>query len=446
MRLIGFHNLRAAENNLHSRFVDAQSGAIEEARLAALEVDTLLDHYEQQPDKLVGVFQEILQKIKVKGQKEMKGEWLGVVPEAQKVYDAASDKLGSLAGGIKASASSAAGYEAAPTNAAESVSSAVKAAQVSASSLAKEALKALPTVEAHQEYLAAAKSAYGEVSQEVLRAGGIEPSPTDLRQTATSLANVAASSASHAYGEASQSALKAAGREPSPTDLAQAAISARHAASASAASAFSHVVSDYPSSVSSALEAATQAVDQAAAEALETASAYASSAASVAASLAAPAATMLNAAPVRDTLGGAAERVDEFLGDVTEEVRSAVGAAPSPDELKQTAEGVAQQASSSLASVSGQRRTSSVTSRASKSASSAASTASNIASSLAQPHSSYSKSRAAASAASQTAAVKSAASGAASKANVHAEKASRKSASTAAATIPTREAIQHVEL
>ncbi|KPV74323.1 uncharacterized protein RHOBADRAFT_54164 [Rhodotorula graminis WP1] len=445
-----YHGLRRAEENLHKSFVDLQSGAIKDASLSAHKPFAVLDEYRQQPAKLVKAFETILAKIKVKGQRELKGEWLGVVPEAQKAYDAVTGKLGGVVDDLKLSASSVAGYEPKPTNVAQSVSSLAKAAQASASSLAAEAVSALPTVEAYHEYRDAAKSALGDASQQVLRAVGVEPSPTDIRQTAASIAHAAQASAATAYAEASQSALRALGKEPSPTDLPQSMTSIANVASASAASAYSQVVSDYPSSISSALAAATQAVDDAAAAALSSASSVAASAASVVASLAAPAATMINAGVVVDRLGDVKEAANEFFGDVSQDALRAVGVEPSPTNLAQSATSVAQvvrsavspapavsRSASSIASAAS-RSSSSSSSALSRSASSASSVVSrslssaskegasasssvasrvssvaqsvkSVASSLNKPHPSYRKSQAAASVVSATDRVKRAA-------------------------------------
>ncbi|GAA6021655.1 hypothetical protein JCM10207_008101 [Rhodosporidiobolus poonsookiae] len=346
-----YHALRKADQNLAASFSNLQTGAIKDASLAKLDPYALLDEYASQPDGLVTTFTKILDKIKVKGQRELKGEWLGVVPEAQKAYDAVSGKFGAVVADLKESASSVAGVEKKPTNVAQSVSSLAKAAQASASSVAQEALNALPTIEAHQEYVAAVKSAVGDASQNVLRAVGVEPVPTNMQQTASSLARAASSSAAHAYAEASQSALRALGREPSPTDLPQSLSSIAHVASASASAAYSQVLSDYPSSISSALAAATQAVDRVAEDALSSAGELAASAASVVSSLAAPAATMLNPAPVAAVLEGAKAQVNEFFGDVSQDVLKAVRQEPSPTDLRQTAESVAHQAKSTLDAV-----------------------------------------------------------------------------------------------
>ncbi|GAA6028542.1 hypothetical protein JCM8097_007272 [Rhodosporidiobolus ruineniae] len=347
-----YHALRKADENLSASFSSLRTGAIKDTALAALDSPyTLLDDYRQQPDRLVAAFEQILEKIKVKGQKELKGEWLGVVPEAQKAYDAVSGKFGAVVSDLKESASSVAGVERKPTNVAQSVSSLAKAAQASASSVAQEALNALPTIEAQQEYLAAAKNAYGDASQTVLRAAGIEPSPTDIKQTASSLASKASASAAHAYAEASQSALRAVGKEPSPTDLAQSFTSVANVASASAASAYSQVLSDYPSSISSALAAATQAVDRAAEDALSSAADLASSAASVVSSLAAPAATLLNPAPIKEALEGAAGKANDFFGEVSQTALSAAGVEPSPTDLAQSASSVSRKIKAQASSV-----------------------------------------------------------------------------------------------
>ncbi|BGP25809.1 transcription factor hoxa13 [Rhodotorula toruloides] len=432
-----YHGLRRAEENLDKNFAALQTGAIKEPALADLRPYSLLDQYHESPDNLVAAFEKILHKIKVKGQRELKGEWQGVVPEAQAAYEAVTGKIAAVVDDLKVSASSVAGYERKPTNVAQSMSSLAKAAQASASSLAAEAVKALPTIEARHEYLEAVKSAYGDASQQVLRAAGVEPSPTNFRQSASSLAHAASESAATAYAEASQSALRALGKEPSPTDLAQSMTSIANVASASAASAYSQVMSDYPASISSALAAATQAVDRAADDALSSASSLAASAASVVSSLAAPAATMLSPAPVADAIEGAKAAANEFFGEVSQDALRAVGQEPSPTNFAQSATSLGSVVSSSLLSVStaaassasvgrssassrasaATRRAAATASGMSASASSLASSMSSrasqgvssgvsVASSLNKPHPSYKKSQASASIASGTDGVK----------------------------------------
>ncbi|BGP01000.1 hypothetical protein NBRC10513v2_004993 [Rhodotorula toruloides] len=426
-----YHGLRRAEENLDKNFAALQTGAIKEPALVDFRPYSLLEQYHESPDKLVAAFEKILHKIKVKGQRELKGEWQGIVPEAQAAYEAVTGKMAAVVDDLKVSASSVAGYERKPTNVAQSMSSLAKAAQASASSLAAEAVNALPTIEARHEYLEAVKSAYGDASQQVLRAAGVEPSPTDFRQSASSLAHAASKSAATAYAEASQSALRALGKEPSPTDLAQSMTSIANVASASAASAYSQVMSNYPASISSALAAATQAVDRAADDALSSASSLAASAASVVSSLAAPAATLLNPAPVADAIEGAKAAANAFFGEVSQDALRAVGQEPSPTNLAQSATSLGNVVSSSLSSVSkaaassasvgrssASSRASSATRNAAASAGGVSASASSLASSISscataavssgvsvasslnQPHPSYKKSQASASVAS----------------------------------------------
>lgn len=370
----GYHALRQAEQNLHKSFSGLANGDIKHAALDELHPYEVLESYHEQPDRLVSAFEKILNKIKIKGQRELKGEWQGVAPEAQKLFDSVSGKFGAVVQDLKESASSVVGVTQQPSGVSASISSLASVAQASANSVAQDALNALPTIEAHHEYVEAVKAAYGDSSQKVLRAVGVEPAPTDFRQSASSVASsigsVASASAASAYGEASQSAIRAVGGEPSPTDLAQTLSSIGNVASASAASAYSSVISDYPSSISSALAAATQAVDTAAEEALSRAGDLAASAASVASSLAAPMATLINAAPIADAIEGAKEQVNEFFGEVSQTALSAVGVEPSPTNLPESATSIAHKASESLESV-----------------------ASKV-SSLAAPHSSHAKSTA----------------------------------------------------
>lgn len=161
--------------------------------------------------------------------------------------------------------------------------------------------------------------------------------------------------------------LKAAGYEPSPTDLSQSALSVARAAQSSAAAAYSNVVSDVPSTISSALAQASAAVDQIGENALSSVSSLGNSAASVVSSLAAPHSTFIGAAPILDRLGNAKEQVNEFFGDVSQGAVRAVGGEPSPTNVQQSATSIGGAISSAL------------------------SEARSVASSLAQPHSDFAK-------------------------------------------------------
>lgn len=176
------------------------------------------------------------------------------------------------------------------------------------------------------------------------------------------------SSAAEAYARGSQQVFKAAGYEPSPTDLSQSAASLARAAQSSASSAYSNVVSDVPSSVSSALAQASSIIDKQGENVVSSASSLVVSGASVVSSLAAPHSTFIGAAPVLDRLGNVKEQVNEFFGDVSQGAIRAVGGEPSPTDVRQAA--------TSLASV----------------VSSKISEAGSAVSSLAQPHSDFTKS------------------------------------------------------
>ncbi|GAA5960833.1 hypothetical protein JCM3765_000832 [Sporobolomyces pararoseus] len=269
-----YHGLRKAEENLHTSFSNLQAGDIRDSTLSTLDPYSLLDKYAKQPDSLVSTFASILAKITIKGQKELKGEWTGVVNEAQKAPHILGDKIGDVVDRVKVQASSAVGVEPEPSNIRESMAALASSAQASASSLAN----ALPTIRtphsdanianaagfivSEAQYRAA--EAYARASQGGLRAVGIEPSPTDLSQTATSLANAAQSSGSSIYsnvvggvkrqvGDASQGIVRAIGGEPQPTNLQQSATSLVNVVStvlSSATSAVSSLAqphSDFPS-------------------------------------------------------------------------------------------------------------------------------------------------------------------------------------------------------
>ncbi|GAA5834583.1 hypothetical protein JCM3766R1_003604 [Sporobolomyces carnicolor] len=280
-----YHGLRKAEENLHKSFLNLQSGEIQDSTLSSLDPYALLDHYAAQPETLVSAFDAILSKITIKGQKELKGEWTGISNEAQKAYGVVGDKLANVVGHVQEQASSFAGVEHAPTNIRETMASLASAAQSSASSLAS----AIPTVKtphsdsnlrnsagfivSEAQYRAA--EAYARASQGALGAIGVEPSPTDLSQTAASVARAAQSSASVAFadvvggakeraseilGDASQAAVRAVGREPEPTDLRQSVTSLVNAASSAVssvggvASSLAKPHSDFPESARQVLQ------------------------------------------------------------------------------------------------------------------------------------------------------------------------------------------------
>ncbi|GAA6019139.1 hypothetical protein JCM11491_002861 [Sporobolomyces phaffii] len=241
-----YHGLRKAEENLHTSFTSLQSGEIRDSTLSSLDPYALLDKYAAQPEALVSSFVAILAKIAIKGQKELMGEWAGVTHEAQKVYEAVGDKVAAAVENVKEQASSVVGVEPEPTNLRETMAALASSAQLSASSLAA----ALPTIKtphspsnlrqsagfivSEAQYRAA--EAYARASQDGLRAVGLEPSPTDLAQSAASVTQAARSSASslvegakqqahEAFGDVSQAVVRAVGGEPAPTNLQQSATS-----------------------------------------------------------------------------------------------------------------------------------------------------------------------------------------------------------------------------
>ncbi|GAA5907536.1 uncharacterized protein JCM6883_001237 [Sporobolomyces salmoneus] len=203
-----YHGLRKAEENLHTSFSNLQTGDIRDSTLSTLDPNTLLDKYAKQSDALVSAFTSILDKIKIKGQREIKGEWTGVANEAQKAYEVVGDKVANVVDHVKDQAASAIGveHETTPTNIRQSMASLASAAQSSASSL----VNALPTVKTPHsasnlrqsagyvvnEVQYRAAEAIARASQDGLRAVGIEPSPTDLQQSATSLVGFVSSALS----------------------------------------------------------------------------------------------------------------------------------------------------------------------------------------------------------------------------------------------------------
>lgn len=187
---------------------------------------------------------------------------------------------------VKEQASSVVGIEHEPTNIRETMAALASSAQSSASSFAH----ALPTIRTphtdsnvrqgaqfvvnEAQYRAA--EAYARASQGGLRAVGIEPSPTDLAQSATSIAHAAQSSAPRVFhnvcggpkervgeffGDVSQAAVRAVGGEPEPTNLQQSAtslvniVSRALSTATSVATSLAQPHSDYSKSASSVVSA-----------------------------------------------------------------------------------------------------------------------------------------------------------------------------------------------
>ena len=228
------------------------SGTIKDSSLTAANPFASLDDVKAQIDSIVDTFEVILEKIKTKGQKEIKGEWTGVGNEAQKVFERASDKLGEVVEAVKESASKVVGATPTPTNLQESASSVASVAQASASSIASvaqdsasslvaaayDALPIIPAIAIPTDYAnsvasvaQASASSIASVAQESassLAAAAYEAFPT-LPAIPTdfllSALGDALKSVTHIAGEASQTVVRAFGSEPSPTDLVQSASS-----------------------------------------------------------------------------------------------------------------------------------------------------------------------------------------------------------------------------
>ncbi|GAA5933436.1 uncharacterized protein JCM15063_001313 [Sporobolomyces koalae] len=327
-----YHGLRKAEENLFKSFSDLQSGGIRDSTLSALHPDALLNKYAEQPAALVQAFLSVLAKITNKGQKEIKGDWTGAASEAQRAYAAVGDKVAAMTERVKEQASSVAGVEPQPTNLRETMAAMATSAQLSASSLASVARQAMPTIDTPH-------------------------SSANFRQSAGFVVSEAQLKAAEAVARASQEALRAVGIQPSPTDLSQSAESVARAVQSSAASIVSTVVTDVPASISTAIN-----------HAAETASSLASSVSS----LAAPHSSFATAVPASIRLGSAAreaqEQIRSAVGDISQGAIRALGGEPKPTDLHQTATSLASAVSKSLSS------------------------ASSVASSLAQPHSDFAKS------------------------------------------------------
>ncbi|KAM0786624.1 hypothetical protein ACM66B_002076 [Microbotryomycetes sp. NB124-2] len=246
-----YHGLNKAVKNWKTNYEGLRTGAIEDESLTELKAKELLDEVEVQANSVVANFVTVLDRRVESGKRELRGDWTGVGNEASKAYDAAAETFGAAVEAVKSSASSLAGVQPSPTDVAGSVSSIASAASYAASSYADDVYDNV-------------KAVYGDASQSVLEAVGVQPSPTDLRQSAVSVARSAAAAARSAsklaeaaMADASQTVVRAVGGEPRPTDVQQHATSVVKAARASVQNAYAGM------SVGEAVSSASSVVDQA---------------------------------------------------------------------------------------------------------------------------------------------------------------------------------------
>ncbi|KAL8279814.1 hypothetical protein RQP46_007664 [Phenoliferia psychrophenolica] len=139
-----YHQLAKAETNAREYIVGLQTGAIADDALAPYNPSAQLDAVEGEIKDIVSAFEKVLSKITLKGTRELKGEWTGVVNEAQKV----AEKLADVVDVAKSSVSSLAGVTPTPSDLPGTVSSLASVAQESAATLLSSARDALPTIPA----------------------------------------------------------------------------------------------------------------------------------------------------------------------------------------------------------------------------------------------------------------------------------------------------------
>ncbi|KAK4049527.1 hypothetical protein OIV83_004024 [Microbotryomycetes sp. JL201] len=270
-----YHGLSKAVKNWKTNFDGLRAGDIEDEALAGLDAKKLLQQVETQASSVVANFVTVLDRRVELGKRELRGEWTGMSNEAVKAYDAAADTVSVAFDAVKSSASSLAGVQPPPTDVAGSASSIASVASSAANSYANVVGAAVSDGRVYDSV----KSVFGDASQSVLEAVGVEASPTDLRQSAASVARSAARAARSAsimaeaaLADASQSIIRAVGGEPRPTDARQHATSVVKAARASVESAYAGVTvgSEASSSASSLVDEARRSVVKAAGDISQT--------------------------------------------------------------------------------------------------------------------------------------------------------------------------------
>ncbi|KAK4048843.1 hypothetical protein OIO90_005651 [Microbotryomycetes sp. JL221] len=251
-----YHGLNKAVKNWKTNYQGLRTGDIDDATLSQFQVTKLLDQVDTRANEVVEDFVTIMDKRLKLGQSQLQGEWTGVANEAAKAYEAAGEKFAQAASAVKDAKSVIIG-DGSTVETRQDLSG-------SASSIAGAASSAIGSV--INDVRTVVPTMAGHASQSVLSAIGIEPSPTDFRQSAGSVARSAAAAARSASSAAAAALSRGVGgSETRPTDVGQSATSLVKVASKSVVQGYSSVVEKMGSGqpmASQASAAVKQARDQ----------------------------------------------------------------------------------------------------------------------------------------------------------------------------------------
>jgi len=391
-----YHTLAALEGSWHHKLFSLKNGTISHSTLdRKLDVEATLNKLKYDIEKANNDFERKLEAARVQGEKRAKGEFLGV-------KDAAARGAAAVAGAFDQATSSAVSIVAGtpsptPSNIQESVSSAYAAATESAASLYS---SAPPLSSIGSDAYSSAESLFDQATAAVpIYASDVSASAESLASAASTALQAAASSLSaallpsniqkalddaqstlaYAYGEASQTLLQAAGVQPSPTDLSQSANSVYNQATAyladyqaSASSLLASYASEASKTAYSLAGQPTATGYQASAEsayalASSSAASYADSLASEISSAAANAQSLAqkvagDAYALLPTLPGTTDlpamsdvtsTLSSQLHQATRDALKAVGVSVTPESLQEHAESLYSQAAAAVAGTDG---------------------------------------------------------------------------------------------
>ncbi|KAM0747963.1 hypothetical protein T439DRAFT_87482 [Meredithblackwellia eburnea MCA 4105] len=419
-----FHQLAKVESKFKDYYSGIQSGAIKDSALSEFKPVLQLRAVEKEVDSTVDAFEKILSKIKIRGQKELKGEWTGVANEAAKAYDAASNKVGDFVDGALSSASSLAGITPTPTDIPGSASSLASVAQELASSLLSSAYEAIPTLppvslpteviaESYQSVTEGLGSAASQAASVVDAASSVVV--TNVPAALESVISLASSLGEGAYLGAASSASQLASGASEKLSTAASVVSSY----ASPHSAFSSAATPIQEKVSSVLGEASQTIvaalggEPSPTDLKQSASSIASVASSVVSSYIAPSSAAVTPAEkkirkkipkkVQKRVSSISSAAESMYGEASQTVVAALGGEPSPTNVEQSASSVLAAVTSKLAEATQAAASvfSEVESKAesiAEEASSTLSAAASVINSYAAPHPAYAKSSASAAA------------------------------------------------
>ncbi|KAI5478945.1 putative transcription factor hoxa13 [Pseudohyphozyma bogoriensis] len=351
-----YHKLASAEKNWKEYYTGLSTGAIKDGDLAKYDPVASLEAIETEIADIALAFETLMDKLKIKGQKELKGEWTGISNEAAKAYDVVGGKLADAVEAVKSSASSLAGVTPTPTNYQESASSYASVAQESASAVIASAYEAIPTIppvaiptEAIVEGYASATENVGSAVEHVASVvdSAAQAVVTEVPEVLASVYSMASS-----LGDA---ALLAAGATASKlgagaTDALSSASSAASSAASSVSSAASSLV-DEPVFATSVEPSFASKISAAVAEATSSASSVASEASQAVVGTPAPTGVAASASSiakkVSSAVSSASSSAEAVLSTQVESVKSAVH-----DATRSTPEGVKEHATSVASVVS----------------------------------------------------------------------------------------------